>query len=176
MFETGTPAVRRIAALLSVAVAGGTVALLGAWLVGGLGGTTTTVHDVYATAAPPAPANVAETGHPLTIGQIYRKDAPGVVQITAKIVTQAQDPFFGTPFGFPTEEKSLGSGFVLSKSGYIVTNYHVIEQARSIRVSFSNNDSLAARVVGSDPSTDVAVLKVNAKSEALKPMTLGNSD
>jgi S1-C subfamily serine protease len=178
MFGSHASAIKRIAALLSVAAAGGAIALLGAWLVGGLGGSTSTVRYLYSSEAQPAPANVAETGRALTVGQIYRRDAPGVVQITAKIVTQQPDPFFGTPFGFPTEEESLGSGFVLDKSGYIVTNYHVIQhaRARSIHVSFSNNDSLAARVVGSDASTDVAVLKVNAKSEALKPLTLGDSD
>jgi S1-C subfamily serine protease len=65
---------------------------------------------------------------------------------------------------------------VLAKSGYILTNYHVVQQAQSIRVSFSNNDSLQAHVVGWDPSTDVAVLKVAAKSRALKPLDLGNSN
>ena len=57
-----------------------------------------------------------------------------------------------------------------------MTNYHVVERATSIRVSFSNNDSLVARVVGSDPSTDVAVLKVGTKSRALRPLPIGNSD
>ena len=75
-----------------------------------------------------------------------------------------------------TEEKALGSGFVFSKDGYILTNYHVVHDASSIRVSFSNNDSLGARIVGSDPTTDVAVLKVSAKSRAFKPLSLGNSD
>jgi S1-C subfamily serine protease len=159
-----------------VAAAGGAIALLGAWLFGGLGSARTTVREVYASPSTPAPSNVAETGHGLTINQIYTRDAPGVVQITAKIVTQATNPFFGTPFGFPTEEKTLGSGFVLDKTGYILTNFHVIQRAQSIRVSFSNSDSLVARVVGTDPSTDVAVLKVDAKSRALKPLPLANSD
>jgi S1-C subfamily serine protease len=165
--------IARSAGLLSVAVAGGAIALLGAWLAGGLGRSTTTVR--YVSAPPPAPANVAQTGTGLTINQIYRDYAPGVVQITAKIVTQATDPF-GNPFGFPTEEKALGSGFVIDKEGHIVTNYHVVAHAQSIRVSFSNNDSMDAKVVGADPSTDVAVLKVDAKSRALTPLQLGNSD
>jgi S1-C subfamily serine protease len=158
-----------------VAAAGGAIALLGAWLSGGLGEGTTTVRELYAGQATPPPSNVAQT-RAMTIGQIYRRDAPGVVQITARIITQQRDPLFGTPFGFPTEEKALGSGFVLDKTGHILTNYHVVQQAQSIRVSFSNNDSLEARLVGADPSTDVAVLKVAAKSRALKPLTLGNSD
>jgi len=164
------------AGLLSVAAAGGAVALLGAWLLGSFGNGTTTVREIYAGPAQPAPSRVAVSGHAKTVGQIYREAAPGVVQITAKVVTVPTDPFSGTPFGFPTEEKSLGSGFVLDKAGYILTNFHVVEHAQSIRVSFSNSDSLDARVVGSDPSTDVAVLKVKEKSRALNPLPLGNSD
>jgi S1-C subfamily serine protease len=161
---------------LAVAAAGGALALLGAWLVGSLGSSTSTVHEVLVESATPPPANVAATER-LSIGQIYRNDAPGVVQITARTYTEARDPIFGTPYGFETEEKTLGSGFVLSKAGHILTNYHVIgSHATSIRVSFSNNDSLPARVVGLDPSTDVAILKVSTKSRALKPLLLGNSD
>ena len=74
------------------------------------------------------------------------------------------------------EQRGLGSGFVIDKSGYIVTNYHVIQGAQRIRVSFSNNESMAARLVGRDPSTDVAVLKVSAESRALRPLELGDSD
>src|SRR5205823_386232 len=62
------------------------------------------------------------------------------------------------------------------KEGYIITNYHVVQGAESIAVSFSNNDLIKARIVGVDPSTDVAVLKVNAKSRALEPLQPGNSD
>jgi S1-C subfamily serine protease len=148
---------------------------LGAWLFGGLDKGTTTVRELYGPSLTPAPSSVVQT-RAKTIGEIYREDAPGVVQITARIITQQRDPLFGTPFGFPTEEKALGSGFVLAKTGYILTNYHVVQQAQSIRVSFSNNDSLQAHVVGWDPSTDVAVLKVAAKSRALKPLDLGNSN
>jgi putative serine protease PepD len=163
------------ATFVSVAAAGGAFALLGAWLLGSLGNGTSTVPHVIVEAAAPPPANVADE-HAMSINEIYQQDAPGVVQITAQIYTQARDPIFGTPYGFTTEEKALGSGFVLSKNGFILTNDHVVEHASSIRVSFSNNDSLPARVVGADPSTDVAVLKVSTKSGALKPLPLGNSD
>ena len=164
------------AGLLSVAAAGGAIALVGAWLFGGFDSGTSTVRELYVEAGNPPPASVAATQGAMSIEQIYRRDAPGVVQITAQISSQAVDPIFGTPYGFLTEEKALGSGFVLSKEGYILTNYHVIQRASSIRVSFSNNDSLAAHLVGSDPSTDVAVLKVTAKSRALNPLPIGNSD
>jgi S1-C subfamily serine protease len=176
MSEQRSDTLLKGAGLLSVAAAGGAVALLGAWLLGGLGSEGSTVREVFVESRTPPPANVAATQGAMSIGQIYRRDAPGVVQITAIIATQARDPIFGTPYGFATEEKALGSGFVLSKEGYILTNYHVVEAASSIRVSFSNSDSLDARLVGSDPSTDIAVLKVGTKSRALKPLQLGNSD
>ena len=144
----------------------------------GLGETKTTeIRDVRL----PATTAVSNTFGPhvgqLSIGEIYREVAPGVVQITAtsKVVTPA-DPFVN-PFGPTVEtEKALGSGFVMDKSGHIVTNYHVIAGAKSVQVSFSNNESMKANVVGSDPTTDLAVLRVNATARALTPLTLGNSD
>jgi len=165
--------VQRSVALLSVAVAGGAIALAGAWLFGGFGNATTTVREIFQTASPPT--EVAQHGQALTIGEIYKEAAPGVVQITARVVTVPREPFFGTPL-FPQEERALGSGFVLDKAGHIVTNYHVIQGARSIQVSFSNNDSMKARIVGADPATDVAVLRVDAQSRALQPLRRGNSD
>ena len=65
---------------------------------------------------------------------------------------------------------------MIDKAGHIVTNYHVVEHARSVDVSFSNNESMKAKVVGTDPSTDIAVLQVDAHSRALTPLALGNSD
>ena len=71
--------------------------------------------------------------------------------------------------------RAVGSGFVIDKAGHIVTNYHVVRGASSIRVSFSNNERIKAKVVGVDPSTDLAVLKVNVKSQALRSLPLGSS-
>jgi S1-C subfamily serine protease len=65
---------------------------------------------------------------------------------------------------------------VIDKTGHIVTNYHVVQGAREVDVSFSNHESMRARIVGSDPSTDIAVLKVSANSRALTPLPLGDSD
>ena len=65
---------------------------------------------------------------------------------------------------------------MIDKAGHIVTNYHVIEGADQIEVSFSNQDTLRATLVGSDPSTDIAVLRVEASSRSLTPLVLGNSD
>ena len=64
----------------------------------------------------------------------------------------------------------------MDKSGHIVTNYHVVEGADEIRVSFSNRDTVEADLVGVDPSTDLAVLQVDASASALTPLPLGNSD
>jgi S1-C subfamily serine protease len=65
---------------------------------------------------------------------------------------------------------------VIDKAGHIVTNYHVIEGADEIEVSFSNQDTLSASIVGSDPSTDIAVLRVQSSSRGLAPLAFGNSD
>jgi S1-C subfamily serine protease len=166
-----------VAALLAAALLGGGAALGGAAAFGGFGGKTTVVREV--TAPGGEPAAFAHQGSRLTINQIYSRNAPGVVQITATSSQQVQpDPFFGNPFGLPTTQtqQALGSGFVIDKAGHIVTNYHVVQGASRVEVSFSNNEKVRARVVGVDPSTDIAVLQVNAHSRALTPLSLGNSD
>jgi S1-C subfamily serine protease len=173
-----TPSHRQAAFTAVAAVAGAGLALGGAALFGGFGGTTTTVREVITSAPTASPASF-RAGQPLSINQIYSRDAPGVVQVTSTSVVQAPaDPFFGNPFGQPAtqEQQALGSGFVIDKAGHIVTNYHVIQGAKSVEVSFSNNESIKARIVGRDPSTDIAVLQVKAPSRALQPLPLGNSD
>ena len=163
------------AALLTAAVAGGAVALGGAKLAG-FGEATTTVREVIRDSAPTQPAVASESrSGGLSIAEIYRRAAPGVVQVTTTSrVDVPADPFGG--FDPPDEtRRALGSGFVIDKAGYIVTNYHVIEDADTIEVSFSNNDSMKARIVGRDPSTDIALLKVEANSRALRPLVLGDS-
>ena len=164
--------------LVVAAIIGGATALGGAALAGKLGSETTYRPVVAAPASSSAvPASFAKS-KALSIHQIYQRFAPGVVQITSTtVVNVPQDPFFGNPFAPQQEQQqSLGSGFVINKSGYIVTNYHVIEGAKSVQVSFSNGDNLKARIVGSDPSTDIAVLQVHEHSRALTPLDWGNSD
>ena len=168
------------AGLVGAAVLGSALALGGAALLGGFDGdTTTTVREVQpiSGAAPSFPVNDAR-GKTLTVNEIYRRAAPGVVQVTATQVVASPrvDPFFGFPFPSQQQAEALGSGFVIDKAGHIVTNYHVVEGARSVEVSFSNNESMKAKIVGTDPSTDVAVLQVDAHSRALTPLSLGNSD
>jgi S1-C subfamily serine protease len=159
-------------------VVGAAVALGGAAVFGDLGSTqTVTVREVTVEGSTKVPATF-RTDQPLTIAEIYKRTAPGVVLITATSnVSTTADPFTN-PFGTPQQQQSraLGSGFVIDKSGYIITNYHVVEGAKSIQVTFSNNASIKARLVGSDPSTDIAVLRVSANARALTPLTLGNSD
>jgi S1-C subfamily serine protease len=161
----------RAAGLAAVALLGGLVALGGVALTGDLGGGTTTV--VQQSPAPAAAAPAAADGR-LSIADIYDRTAPGVVQITS--TSRAPSDSFGSPLTPSDGQQALGSGFVLDKAGHIVTNYHVIEGADSIEVSFSNQDTLAAKLVGSDPSTDLAVLRVETSSRSLRPLELGNSD
>jgi len=164
----------RAAELLAVALVGAALALGGAAALGKLG-KKTTVEQFSA----PTSTNVSLQPAPrggLTPESIYKRDAPGVVQITATTVTTTPaDPFGFTP---PTKqtEQSLGSGFVIDKAGHIITNYHVISGAQKVQVSFSGGDQILASVVGKDPSTDVAVLKIDTHARALTPLSLGDSD
>jgi S1-C subfamily serine protease len=163
------------AALLIAALAGGVVALGGAKLAG-FGEATTTVREVIRDSAPgQSPVASESSRDALSIAEIYERAAPGVVQVTTTSrVDVPPDPFFG--FDPPDEtRRALGSGFVIDKAGYIVTNFHVIEDAETVEVSFSNNDSMKARIVGRDASTDLALLKVEANSRALRPLILGDS-
>ena len=168
----------RAAELALVAAVGGIVALAGAALFGKLG-SHTTIQQIAPSGGGTGVANAAlqapTTATGITPERIYKRDAPGVVQITSTTVTkQTSDPF-----GFPASPQtvqSLGSGFVIDKAGHIVTNYHVISGATRIQVSFSGQDQINAKVVGSDPSTDIAVLKIDTHSRALTPLMLGDSD
>ena len=158
----------RAATLAAAALLGGGVAFaIGAAVWDG-DGATTVVREVAADSASPAAFKPGDAAS--TIGDIYKEAAPAVVQVTSNVI--AEDPFFGTP----QQGQALGSGFVLDKSGHIVTNYHVVQGANEVFVNFSGQDALKAKVVGSDPSTDIAVLEVDANARALTPLRLGNSD
>lgn len=106
-----------------------------------------------------------------------------VVHVTTKVVrTQVQhDPFYEFFYGPGTGNREFkqygsgsGSGVIVSSEGYIVTNNHVIEDAAEIEVILNDNSTYTATVIGTDPSTDIAVLKIDAKN--LQPIPLGNSD
>jgi S1-C subfamily serine protease len=162
--------------LVVVAVAGGALALVGAAALGKLGNHTT-IEQVVKPTATNASAGQAPAGKSgLSPERIYAQDAPGVVQITATATTRVQnDPFNLVPAS-PQTTQSLGSGFVIDRAGHIVTNYHVIAGASKVQVSFSSQDQLAAKVVGTDKSTDLAVLKIDTHSRALNPLPLGESN
>src|SRR6266536_134411 len=104
----------------------------------------------------------------LTVGEIYRRSYKGVVEIT---VTSSSS---STPLG-GGDQRAQGSGFVYDSKGHVVTNEHVVDGANSVSVRFWNGDSYPATVVGSDASTDLAVIKVDAPESILKPLRLGDS-
>jgi S1-C subfamily serine protease len=167
---------KRAVPLLIAAGLGGGAALAGAEVTGVLDDSPTVINTVESL-EPSAPVAFAENRR-LSVSDIYERSGPGVVQITTTTVRRIDtDPFFNA-LGFPQQrrQKALGSGFVIDKAGHIATNFHVVEGAETVEVSFSNRDSVNARVVGTDPSTDIAVLEVNVDAGALTPLDLGDSD
>lgn len=161
----------RILALFSMASAGAGLALLAASLTGHLGASTTVEEFVSVPASPTTPTS---TDGDLSVQQIYQLDAPGVVEISA-IAPSSRGRRSGGSVAVATI-RPLGSGFVIDKTGHILTTRDVIGGARSVAVSFSGGDELSARVIGVDPATDIAVLQINAHSSALMPLPLGDSD
>jgi S1-C subfamily serine protease len=109
----------------------------------------------------------------LSAGEIYRKVGPGVAFIQANVVEQST-----STFGIPEQQRgeATGSGFVLNKDGYIATNAHVVASGRNVQVRFGEGKVVSAKIVGTDPSTDIAVLKVDPSAVKLTPVALGNSN
>ncbi|MDX6508081.1 MAG: hypothetical protein QOG06_2725 [Gaiellaceae bacterium] len=132
-----------------------------------LSGNDTVVKQVTVNRAEP----IASSTAPLSVNQIYRRTYRGVVEIT---VTEGST---STPFGGGggSAQQAQGSGWVYDSSGHIVTNDHVVDGATSIKVRFWNGKTYTAKVVGTDLSTDLAVIKVNAPSSELSPLTVGDS-
>jgi putative serine protease PepD len=110
------------------------------------------------------PASSSSTA-PLSVNGIYRRAYRGVVEIT---VTSN-----GGPLG--ESAQGQGSGFVYDTDGHIVTNEHVVDGATSVSVRFWNGKTYSARVVGTDDSTDLAVLDVDAPPSVLHPLSVGDS-
>ena len=156
--------------LLSAVIGGAVVAAV--LLVLGIGESTKTTTVIQQSPL----AGTQDTAAPqsgLTAREIYKRDAPGVVNVRAQIVQQVDSPF--DPFGQGPQGVATGSGFVLDKSGHILTNAHVIEGASRVSVQFEDNKTVEAKVEGKDTSTDIALLKVDKKGLDLKPLELGNS-
>jgi S1-C subfamily serine protease len=97
----------------------------------------------------------------LSVREVYTRDGPGVVTIDV---------------GSKKIGPGGGSGFVIAEGGYVVTNQHVVEGADNVSVRFASGMRERAKLVGEDPSTDIAVIKVDAPEEVLKPLTLGDSN
>ena len=112
-----------------------------------------------------------------TLEQIYAQVNPSVVliQVVEGQSSSTQvNPFFGNQT--PSQpQQALGSGFVWDKSGNIVTNNHVVAGATTIHVTFYDGTTVPATVVGTDPDSDLAVVKVNMTADQLQPVTMGDS-
>src|SRR6266540_338359 len=158
---------RRLTLLIAVALVSLAIGAGGATfaLVAGTA-TTTVVRNVTVPSS-----QIASTTSSLSVGQIYKQAYRGVVEITVTSMQTAR-----TPFGLDSQtQKAQGSGFVVDASGDIVTNEHVIAGAQSISVRFWNGKTYTAKVVDSDTSLDVALIKVDAPSSQLHPLSLGDS-
>jgi putative serine protease PepD len=127
------------------------------------GGTTTVVRQVTVGAG----ASDASSA-PLSVNQIYKGAYKGVVEVT--VTSQSSDGF-----GAPQAQQGLGSGFVVDRQGHVVTNQHVVDGATSVNVRFWNGATYKGTVLGSDPSTDLAVIRVAAPASLLSPLALGDS-
>jgi S1-C subfamily serine protease len=101
--------------------------------------------------------------------EVYRAISPGVAYITSTTVQQGY-------FGEVEEGQGSGSGSVIDDQGHILTNYHVIEGAQRLSVSLGGNKKYPATVVGGDPDTDLAIIKIEAPRDQLTVVPLGDSD
>jgi S1-C subfamily serine protease len=158
-------------AIVSAVVGAGVAVGLVEGLDLGSGKTTTTLVQQ----APfGASDNASDSDSGLTAGDIYKRDAPGVVFVRSQIVQRTQSPF---DFGLPQEQRgeATGSGFVIDKAGTILTNAHVVNGATSVTVQFENRQSVQAKVLGKDESTDLALLQIDPEGLKLTPLVLGSS-
>ena len=110
--------------------------------------------------------NKIDTSKVMTPAEVYAANVNSTVGITTSINTNF--------WGYQTTSAASGSGFIISKDGYILTNHHVIEGSNAITVSFYDGSSKEAKLIGYDASNDIAVLKVEA--EGLSPVVLGDSN
>ena len=121
-------------------------------------GTTTVVRQVTVGGSEPI------ANGELSVGQIYDRASKAVVEVAA---TEGS--------GLGGQSSAQGSGFVYDEAGHIVTNQHVVAGASSISVSLWNGAEFDAKLVGVDPSTDIAVLRIDAPKALLEPLRLANS-
>jgi serine protease Do len=143
----------------------------------------------------PAFAYAASNAKGVSIADIAERSLQAVVNISStKVLHQRgrpMSPFFNDPFfrrffghrfpphgGLPRErrEKSLGSGVIVSKEGVVLTNNHVVEHAETITVALSDEREFSAKIVGTDPKSDLAVLQLQGEVKDLKPLSFGDSN
>ena len=114
----------------------------------------------------PLNMNYVDTGKEMTPAEIYAANVNSTVGITTSVKTNY--------FGYTTMAAAAGSGLILSDDGYIITNYHVVEDAEEIKVATYDDKVYEAKLIGCDEENDLAVLKIDAKG--LTPVVLGDSD
>jgi len=122
---------------------------------------------VTPTPLPPTVVGAADTEEQQVIN-IYARVSPAVLHITSRVIVR--DLFWGA-----VPQEGTGSGFVIDKEGHVVTNNHVVENAQKVTVTLSDETSVEAEVIGTDPATDLAVLKIDVPPEKLYPVELGTS-
>ncbi|MGZ5337548.1 MAG: S1C family serine protease [Solirubrobacterales bacterium] len=128
-----------------------------------------------AVSQPPLTRPAADTsgGKGLTVSEIYQRDSDGIAFISAQKTQNVQSPF--DPFPQQQQATATGSGFVTDTDGHILTNNHVVSGADKITVKIGDGQTMDAKLVGADPSSDVALLQVEADSSSLHPLDLGDS-
>jgi putative serine protease PepD len=154
----------RIVAVIAAAALAGGGAGAGAYALFNSSGDTTVVRQVHVTQSLQA---AAKSGSTLSVGSIYKLAYRGVVKIS--VTSGGSSPFD------QQSQRSQGSGFVYDTKGHIITNQHVVDGADSITVTFWNGKTHSATLVGSDASTDTAVIKVHAPASLLHPLVLADS-
>ena len=140
----------------------------------------------------PAVAKVGAQGYPGSFSELIKKASPSVVNIIALKVIRTpdqgtspfgpEDPmrdffekFFGGQMPKEYRQNALGTGFVIDKEGFILTNNHVVEQTEELKVRLSDDKEFKAEIIGRDPKTDLALIKIKA-DKPLVPLVLGDSD
>ena len=167
---------RFLATSFGSAVAGGLVVLIAGLILIRAGAIDTDNNSsdgaVVAPAALAKPASDS-SGRGLTVHDIYQRDAEGVAFIRSEIVQKTQSPFDL----FPQKQQSTatGSGFLIDNDGHVLTNAHVVQGAQRVDVQLGDGASQQAQVVGTDPSSDVALLKVD-DTKGVDPLPLGDSN
>jgi putative serine protease PepD len=168
------PARARLRRVLPLAVALAIGALAGA------GAYALTNHSSKTPSAAPVviPAQRASSTSSVgSLSELYKQDAPGVVDITVQESSSASSSGslpFGTPGG-TQKAVAEGTGFEINSKGDILTAEHVVDGASSIKVTFQDGSTAKATLVGSDKSTDTAVIHVDVPAGQLHPLALGNS-